>query len=702
MGSHDMLSKIFLLSVVNVLAFTAAIPLAGARETIGPEETKTVHGNESREDEAELRRLMAVLEKHTEIATKTRMNADFVPGMVTVLEGDELEARGARTVFEALALIPGVELSIQSSGDRQIIVRGVGKVFGSGKTKILLNGVSMNSAFLGRAHTVLELPVEQVERIEVIRGPGSALYGEYAINGVVNVTTRKAGNRVFADIGSNESYGGGGLISYPSSGKTLKLSLNLYGSESDGEDVKTGPDRLYNMGLGGVSNAPGPANEDRDSRFCIFTMEYKDFSLLANFLEVGLGDHFGVADALPGNSDRIAVEQENRSIEARQGLDILPSLWGAFKLGYMEYRYQPDKLSVFPPGFAVYADGITASPYCKISEYSGGLDLTWKEWSRHTVLLGWSFSRSKIEDSWNKTNRHPVTGAPLPSRQYFDGNESWLVQGKDRLLNSITFQDEFRANRMLSVTAGLRYDHYDDVGSSLSPRLAAVYRLTNEHVIKVQYAHAFRPPTFSEMYAQNNSVVNGNPDIDPETIDTYELGYIYSSEGTVGRATLFYSDIDDLVVVESGNYTNSGGARLAGVELELQQELGAALKLDANISYVDTEDRDTHEDLEGSTDWLANLGLLYQPVSDLLLSVQYRYVGDRNRDPQDSRAELQGDHVADITGSLFNLMFKGLTFRAGIRNLLDHDVYYFAPIRTYEDDYPRSGRTWWVSFGYQF
>ena len=137
--------------------------------------------------------LMELFDNVTEIATKTKLNADYVPGMVTVLRGEDLEARGYQTVWEALELVNGIETSVSGTGLRQILIRGVGRTLGSGNIKFFLDGLPINSTFLAGAHQALEFPVELIDRIEVIRGPGSAIYGEFAFTGVINVITNKSG-----------------------------------------------------------------------------------------------------------------------------------------------------------------------------------------------------------------------------------------------------------------------------------------------------------------------------------------------------------------------------------------------------------------------------------------------------------------------------------------------------------------------------
>lgn len=165
---------------------------------------ETISEQEPSEDRAELHRLLAIVEKHTEIATKTKLNADFVPGMVTVLLGDDLEARGVRTLYEALNLAPGMELYLARHGFWNTMVRGAAEVFATGNIKILLDGVPLITAF--GIEPTPNMSVEQVDRIEVIRGPGSALYGEFAYAEVINIITRRKGNRLFGSLGSHDTY----------------------------------------------------------------------------------------------------------------------------------------------------------------------------------------------------------------------------------------------------------------------------------------------------------------------------------------------------------------------------------------------------------------------------------------------------------------------------------------------------------------
>jgi iron complex outermembrane receptor protein len=643
--------------------------------------------------------LLKVFDEATEIATKSKLNADYVPGMVTVLHGKDLQARGVETVWEALALVPGFDVTIRSSS-KQFVVRGVGNVIVSGNIKYMLNSVPVNTTRGGHAFPLFEFPVAQIERIEVIRGPGSAVHGEFAYIGVVNVITRKEGNQVYGRAGSFDSYGGGALYSWSDPENDLKLSLNIAGSTSDGADVTTGPDVL---GPAPFSNAPGPTNEARDQLSAVLNLDYKDFSLKADILHSGLGNFFGSADALPLPKNDIFDFSTQWALEARQSLTLAPSLKTNLHVGWWQNWFSVDEDHLlFPSGTPGFPNGVLASANAQERSVYGGADFVWKGWKDHTFLLGWSTAWTKLMDASITANFQPSTGLPAPL-QTWTGSENWLTAPVDRLRNSITLQDEFRFNPDLTFTLGLRYDHYDDVGEKLTPRVAGVYRLTEKHILKAQYARAFRPPTFIEMFSQNNSVVNGNPNIRPATIDTYEVGYIYKADRTVIRTTLYYSELDDLIVNQGGTFLNSGGATQMGLEMEWEQEITSQFKLNSNITLQDTEDRATNDPIEGSAQLLANVGVNYRPIQDLMFNVQYRYVGHRHRAAGDTREDLGGYDNVDFTANWFQPFGgQGWTLRGGIRNLFDEDIRYAAPANTYPDDYPRPGISFWTQMSYEF
>lgn len=634
------------------------------------------------------------LGEQTRIATRSKLRVDYAPGTINILHSGDLMTQGARTVWEALALVPGFEQSIDETGTRQIIVRGVGKSYSSGAIKIMVNDIALNSELMSLANPVLNMPVEQVERIEVIRGPGSAIYGESAYMGVVNVITRKQGQRLFIGAGSMGTAAGGGVMSFENAETGLNFNLSLAGWKARGGG-QAGQDQLYVDGMGGLSNAPGPINDKLDYRSALFGLNYNKLSISALWLEDGAGDHFGINNILPPDEKRIVTRHRHRALEIKQAVEFTPALQAEFKLGWQDFTHSRDRLYLGPgASYDPAIDGpVWLSRDYKESRLTAGADLAWER-GKHTLLLGWSINSVKIDSaswSWN----YP----------YYDIGPSFIDTSMKRTVNSFTAQDEFRVNQHFTLTAGLRHDRYDDLGDSTTPRLAAVWQMAPRHIIKAQYAEAFRAPTFYELYN------GGQPaNIRPETVATTELGYLYKGDGSSGGITLFHSDLKNLIVfVDSAAYTgyrNSSGAMSQGVELEGEHWLTRNLKFSGNLTWLDTRDESTDLPIAGAGHWLANAGLEYRASQDLAFGIRLREVGERSREVGDARPAIGDYRVTDISARLFNVAnTRGLTLRAGVRNVFNQDVRYPAMSMQqgiYPDDYPRGTRQWWTLLSYSF
>lgn len=648
------------------------------------------------DEQQELAQLLALLEEQTTIATKTRLNADYVPGMVTVLHGDQLESKGAHTVWEALAFVPGIELAIEETGRKQVVVRGIGRTYASGNVKILLNGVAMNSAQHAYAPSVLSLPVQQVERIEVIRGPGSAIHGEFAYTGVINVITRQDENRLYAQIGDNAFRGGGAHLSHRKEDGTFAIDLNLAGWQGDGAEVTASQDSLYaETGCGPTgldpcadySNAPGPTNEAEEGRSVILSTRFHDFTLLAQWLQNGYGDHFGINEYLPPDEKRIAISNTQQNLELRQAFAPTEKVKGDLVFGWNENREAKDDLFIGNAG--VFGD--IGAPYVVNSSYrerrlNGGGDLYLKAHEQHNLLIAYNIAWIKAVDFEQSSGQQGGTMTPFSDS---------ITEGMNRHINSLTMQDEYRASDTLTITTGLRHDQYSDVGGSTTPRLAAVWRLSREHILKAQFAEAFRPPT---LYEIGGAVDN----IKPSTSRSLEAGYIYKGIKDEWRLNLIRAHLKDLIVFTPVGFVNADGARLTGVELEWKTSLNNNFDFASNISYLHSRDDNTGEPFVGSNNWLGNIDLDYHPDRNYLFNIHYRYVGETQREPIDSRPKLGSYTIVDATLSLMNLWHKKFTIRLGATNLLDADVRYPAPANTYPDDRPRAGRQWWANLAYRF
>ncbi|QTA79411.1 TonB-dependent receptor [Desulfonema limicola] len=677
------------------------------------------------EIDEELKWLKEEAVETTEIATKTKMDADLVPGMVTILSREQLEKQGIRTVFEALPLVPGITTLMTGMGEPIVSVRGIGGTFFSGNMKLMLDGVAMNEALSAAGYALYQIPVEQIERIEIIRGPGSVIYGEYAYAGVINVITRKTGNRIFAGYDTNKGYGGGAAAAYSLPEKDFNISLSMAGWKTDGPDVQAGEDRLYGMGLGYFSNSPGSTNEFGRDKMANLSLEYKDFSAKGQYLSTERGDYYGIIGILPVSEDRSRQLNQHMAFEANQRLNFFSSLTTDLKAGFRNYEFEIDDIVALPPitiplpDGSIYQmtppDGSIAGPYYEERELYAGTEFIWDGINNNTILLGLKYSDIKMEDVWVDTNTGDMTPGVMTR---LTGEYNWLLEDQSRKVFSVYLQDLYRITDNFTLTPGLRYDNYNDMGEYITPRLSAVWQPAKSHILKAQYSEAYRPPTFTELYARQNSVVMGNSELEAEHIRSYELGYTFRLGKTAAHITLFRSELTDNIEYpvyadpfagEAIQYQNADETITSqGVELEFNHNLMDDLAMNLNISFADTNDSKTDEPITGAVDWLGNLGLVYRPANYCTLGFKYNYVGKRHRTPDDSRGDIDAYDSVDLTGIITH---KGLTWGAGITNIFNSNIVYPAPVYkdesgnmgyTYEEDFQRPGRKFWVRLSYDF
>lgn len=606
--------------------------LAGGARAGEPSEALQPEASEALE-------LEALLKQETEIATKTRLNHDYVPGMVTILAGDDLELLGFQTVWEALSMVPGVQTVRDAYASPLLLVRGINFIFNSGNIKILVDSIPLNQESAGINSSILMMPVQEVERIEFMRGPGSAVHGDFAYMGLVNIITRRQGGRIYAS-GTSEQITAGAHASFPDPAAKTRIGGGLSG--------------FWNQDLDG----DGPTEVDEKRGFGRFFLASGGFSLALQAVEA---NHLTTS----GNHGERYTERRLAG-EARYAHDFSSSVNGEVHASFLA-----NDDSVGPKGYEGQG-------------FQGGFDLRFRAPGRHNLLLAVTHTVSEFDE------------ASLDLPPLFD----FTVSGIRRHLTSVALQDQWEIGSQLTVTGGLRVDHFSDIGTELTPRLALVFKLGEHQILKTQYAEGFRSPGFWELYGTGEAL----PGLTAETIATTELSYILKKSGFVGRATVFTSDLRDMVqppFTPGGSFTNGASATTRGVEAEWTQHFGRALELMANVSWVDPSDNRATRDVLAASEWLWNLAVIAEPTSRLKLAARWNHTGTRGG--FDSLPAIPGYDILDITATAPDLL-PGLTVRAGVKNVLDDTVNYITTLPPPLDPVLQQygGRRFWAELSYRF
>jgi len=590
-------------------------------------------------DEAEL---LAVLQQETDIATKTRMNSDFVPGIVTILEGDRLRALGARTVWDALAYVPGVQPVLDGGGTPSVSVRGVPFPFNSGSIQILLNGSPIGREAAGLNSSVLFVPTTQVERIEFIRGPGSILYGDFAFMGLVNIVTRKQGEQLDAGLDSHGARDANLLVSGTRAG--WEGALNLAAQYSDDAVLPV-------------------ARSGDETRFSgVADVKYGGLTFQLQAANRQVYD----AVALQGASPK--RDEKNGSGEVRYATDITSNLGVDAHAQYLEN------------------DIAIAATAFKGSEVLSGIDLHWNGWARQNWVAGIEYSDASIDRASFSPPPLPGGGPPPPPIAILD---------KHRAVASVYAQDQVELTPALSATLGARYDDNSEIGERVTPRAALAWQLAEHHILKAQYSEGFRAPTFFELYTPGPE----RNVVDFEVNRTQEINYVYERPRLTFRATAYRMRIENMVFIDPvrGRFGNTANAKADGAEFELQQQIAENLRLDANLAYVDARDnldipRLAPQAIAEVPHWMGNLGLLWNPASDWTAALHWNHIGAC---PGVTSGSGQYDLV-DIALTRRAVIGNALELQLGVSNLFDRRVVELAPGPFGDQQLPYADRITWA------
>ena len=569
-------------------------------------------------EDAELAELMSVIEQETAIATKTRMNSDYVPGIVTVLEGDELDALGFDTVWEALALVPGVQAVRDPSATPTVIVRGIQFPFNNGNIKILVDGVPLSRESSGINGATLDFPIQQVERIEFIRGPGSVIYGDFAFMGLVNIITRKERSAAYVRGDTDRFLEEGVRVALGSATAPWQFAAS-YVAVNDNDIHRTN------------------RNGDEERHWGSAMLRHNAFSLSAQVVQRDAGD----TTQPPRPGPPIFADESSWSAQARYAKELRKSLQSTFNATLLD--------STFHSGGDDYADRVLKA----------GVDLQYDALRRQSWLASAEFAGLDIRNAVHR-------GPPGPGGV----QQITTIEGVERNIYSLALQDRFDFSDAFSLTGGARLDKYSDLGSRVTPRLSFVWRVSDQHIVKGQYAEGFRAPTFFELFGGGRI----NRELDFEVNATTELNYVYRRPRSVGRATVFHSELKDMIFggLPGGRFGNTRKASAQGVELEWTQQVSDAVKLLANVGIVDTEDNRgqtlTVHESENAADWMSDVALLVRPLAQTIVGLHWNHVGERQA------AAGNAYDALDLTYTRQNLFFDGLTLRAGVKNALDDDI----------------------------
>ncbi len=498
-------------------------------------------------------------------ASKYEQRVTQAPSSISIVTAEDIRRSGFTSLADVLRGVRGLYVT----DDRNYTYLGVRGFLRPGdyntRVLVLIDGHRLNdnvydSGSVGRDSMI---DVELIERVEIIRGPSSSLYGSSAFLGVINVITKRGrgvdGAELGLDVGSYDTqkvrgtYGttlDNGLDWLVSMAHYSSGGMNFYYPELD-QRISDNPLAAHDGFAGGL--------DDEEATKFFSSVRYGDFAaslylsdrhkrIPTGSFESVFGDPRETTDDMRGYLD--LTYQYALSDKARLNV----------RASYDSYQYEGD----FPTNYALLGEGdyeAVVRDEMQGDWLSGEVQLTLQPTDRYTLVLGTEYRA-------NLREYQATYDAIEPRIYYVDRDDRSAVIGAFG-------QVEAKLRDDLSLTAGLRYDHYDDsFGGTTNPRIAAIYNPSPSSAIKALYGEAFRAPNPYERH-YNPEQANHRP-LQPETIDTYELVYEHYFNSTYRFSLSGYSyHIGGLITqVETADaepyFKNLDDVHARGVELELE------------------------------------------------------------------------------------------------------------------------------------
>lgn len=563
--------------------------------------------------------LLALLNTPITVAGKKAQKISEAPAIISVITAEDLRNQGVTSVAEALSLLPGINLTETFFGYTSVSFRGNLQTHYNNKWLFMLNDHPMFEPVTGDS-SFNGVPLSQIKRIEVLRGPGSAIYGTNAFTGVVKVITfnGEEGPAASASAMAGSFGARGGEGRYAANSGKFHLSVGASAQKSDGY----------------------PYTVKRDENGRSGEIPYKN-DLYTGSLSLGYGDwtfnagdfsnkksKFGLIPTLVTTGDRT---MDGYYLDSGYTWRVSEK-WDVNAYGYYDSLKKEDLMGWYPPAWAQQQAGV------------GGPEYARSEGTKYGFIL---HSSCQVSQDWRLTGglfgEFQKTG-PYDWRKP-DGTFSafktsaWLVD-YDSNTKGGYFQADARLGHAFAAVAGVRYTHSSVYGDSVSPSAGLVFNATPKLSFKALYGTGTRDPNFFELHVATANVVNGNTDLKPEKVKSYELGMDYLTGSSSLRLNAFWANTNDLIsrsllapVGVNGNtrptpqYGNIQGQKLSGIEGEIKGSIFTSERHFLNVSLLQGTEKKDSSDVLFIPKVLGNFGVNLLLGKSFTLSPYVQYVG---------------------------------------------------------------------------
>ncbi len=528
-------------------------------------------------------------------ASRTEQDIKETPSAVEVITREELDTLGANNLADALKLATSINVSSPAMAGSNVTVRGMS----TRHTLIMIDGrrlVSEGSYSTANSYELERINMQNVERIEIVRGPVSSLYGSDALGGVINIITRKPEQEQFTFSLSPQRY----------TDKTSVGSDNYSLRYDTGQSGKWGwiisADRTETDAYANADNTTKNQFGRKENLNLDGTYDLTD----DKFLDVSVNV---LREDLNGRSTETSGALRNDTYDNTRDQYSL-GLRGKTKNGDYQIRTYYGEHDKVNKGFLVNNGQLVDFDVSNRKTWALEGHVSNQLGASHLLTTGGEF----------RTEEYRGTRIGTGNKVFDITYGSITKQGSEADIDysALYVQDEWLANDRLLVIPSLRYDNSNRFSSNISPKLGMTYKMNDNYRLKVNVGKGFKAPTLDDMYMEMTKImggmtvhVTGNPDLKPEKSTSYELGLEGEQGSTFGKLTYFVNDVTDLISTKTkvsfvpgvgmradSTYLNEDKADIDGVEFEIGRHLSDKLTLKLNYTYLDATGK-TGQRLEG-------------------------------------------------------------------------------------------------------
>lgn len=653
--------------------------------------------------EADLQDLLELLNTPVVSASKTAEKLSDAPATMIVLKRDDLLKRGYTEVSQILDDLPGMQV-VRPYGDSQVknYWRGYRSFIGD-PYLLLVDGIAQNSLFYNmNENTIVTVPLSNVDHIEVVYGPASALYGPNAFMGVINVITRKsAGSAGVLGAGTNQhrfgdiSYNAGNEeISFSA---TFRYDTSLVDSDTAEAYEWTKAKYLDDRSLWGTfldnPNIAGSGNSQNIKKAVDLRLRYKQAEIGYQLYDLATG--YGNEYATDRAQNAGLWKRRETSFFLRHSQEFSETLSGSTLVRYRESDVPGDSIFIYG---GQGARGTEYEIYQALNKSTGiSQDFNWKVLPSVSLAFGMSYEKRDLQKAYDFT-ASPVWEIPGPSSQPYPAPLNAVTQPWNRQTQTVQglfAQGRWFINENNSLILGGRNDKNSAFGTSNTVRAGYVGNFGGLSV-KALFGQAYQEPTPRLLYA-GWSGSGSNPGLEPEKSDTFELsaGYTLSKYSILGS---FWSTKNKNGILGSpGTARNLGDRTLNGLDIHLRTQQVVSwgtLKAWGYISYLLSNKGNNNPDpitgvvnndgltLDGKVGDLAKLQVrlgatLELPWRGQAITLLGRYVGARDTVSTNPVGSVDSHVVADLVYYARDLFTPNLGLMFKVTNITDKT--YFDP-----------------------